>query len=682
MKKALLILLASLILSNVFFLNTSINLIGDGGDSYAFFGFMHLAKENILAFKHPFSATDTLRYPKGFDFNYGYDGAFAVLAGALMGIFTSPILAYNLTVVLILFLNIYVSFVYFRKISLLHGKERNLDSRALIGALLFGASPYVFARLNSHLNLAFIAGFPVFMYYLTLLYKKIVQHHSHFIHKEAKIDQWEINLLFGSVLLIAMGSLQYLMMLSTVFLFLLIVIDRKKAYKKFLVFIKHYKKELLVGLTYFVLVFIYLFGGFIAAILRQSLNYVNPYDKFFQPAILDFIIPNGYLGELWGFFNRSDFAIERVITLGFVALVLLGVVFKKLRDKKTIILGVSLSVVYLIFGSGLFILPYLPEGGRFVVILSLFLAYVFAAYDGWFKNTVVYSFLITLLLIERLFFNLQVSKPLAAGVLYDKVRGLPGEAVLNVPLSKFDAYRSALPVFYNKKVLDGYFHFTASTPKSEAFFAHRLYSRLTCNAERADPLRLDYEDLDRIDFYNSLKADNIGAVVLFKDNVVGRFHHAGCANVKDWWYWLEPATVKISKNTSGVSKKTFEITADNPHTIARLFFERKGNLLLNGLFINPKTYIDDMVVALPDGTEVPVQFVETEFGHQATFEPPIDVQVNEGDYVYVKSNTRIDTIRYLDVFYLFKIDKKSLKRASIPLERLYESDEVEVFKVN
>ena len=165
MKNLVLIFLLALLFSNVFFINVNSNLIGDGYDNYEFFGFMNLAKENILSFKHPFSQTNTLRYPDGFDFSYGYDGAFAVLTGAFLSMFLGAIIGYNLTIVIILFLNIYLSFYYFKKFGQLKNHKGGLELKSLLAAIIFGVSPYVFARINGHLNLALVAVIPLIILY-------------------------------------------------------------------------------------------------------------------------------------------------------------------------------------------------------------------------------------------------------------------------------------------------------------------------------------------------------------------------------------------------------------------------------------------------------------------------------------------------------------------------------------
>ena len=105
MKIAAVALILSLFLSGIIYLSSFNRLIGDGGDNYQFFGFQYLVAENLRSLKAPFSATDIFRYPVGFDLSYGFDGVFPVMTGALLGLVVPHVLAYNLTVLIVLIAN-------------------------------------------------------------------------------------------------------------------------------------------------------------------------------------------------------------------------------------------------------------------------------------------------------------------------------------------------------------------------------------------------------------------------------------------------------------------------------------------------------------------------------------------------------------------------------------------------
>ena len=369
MKNLVLIFLLALLFSNVFFINVNSNLIGDGYDNYEFFGFMNLAKENILSFKHPFSQTNTLRYPDGFDFSYGYDGAFAVLTGAFLSMFLGAIIGYNLTIVIILFLNIYLSFYYFKKFGQLKNHKGGLELKSLLAAIIFGVSPYVFARINGHLNLALVAGIPMFIYYYTLLNKNIVQS----IEEIKKADYMAIMI---AVLLIGMGSLQYLILLTVVFPVVLLLTTKKEDFGKYKEFLKSNIRDLITYFSLFMLAFTFLYYGYIAAIIKGELVLVDTESKFYEPHLLDIFIPNQYLGDVWGLINPSEQAIERVITVGTLEFILLLFLLIKIKDKKVQLLGISMFLVYLFLAFGIWEIPYYSEGGRVVILLSLFIALI------------------------------------------------------------------------------------------------------------------------------------------------------------------------------------------------------------------------------------------------------------------------------------------------------------------
>lgn len=674
MKNLVLIFLLALLFSNVFFINVNSNLIGDGYDNYEFFGFMNLAKENILSFKHPFSQTNTLRYPDGFDFSYGYDGAFAVLTGAFLSMFLGAIIGYNLTIVIILFLNIYLSFYYFKKFGQLKNHKGGLELKSLLAAIIFGVSPYVFARINGHLNLALVAGIPMFIYYYTLLNKNIVQS----IEEIKKADYMAIMI---AVLLIGMGSLQYLILLTVVFPVVLLLTTKKEDFGKYKEFLKSNIRDLITYFSLFMLAFTFLYYGYIAAIIKGELVLVDTESKFYEPHLLDIFIPNQYLGDVWGLINPSEQAIERVITVGTLEFILLLFLLIKIKDKKVQLLGISMFLVYLFLAFGIWEIPYYSEGGRVVILLSLFIALILVSYDYLFTNPIFVGLMLTVIVVERLFFNVQVSEPLAAKLLNEKISSLPGEAVLNIPLSKYSTYRSALPVFYEKKVLDGYFHYTAATQDSEKTLHEKHFSRLVCQFERGDEPETGFSLGDRSEALKAFREKDIGSIVVFKDQEVGKLLYSDCSNVRDWWYYLNPRTIILSKDTPSVAKNNFEVASYNTHTIARFYFERDGKFYLNGLLVTPIGY-QDLKVHLPSGKIVVPVWQEQEGGLSARFDPPLEVAVKAGDYVTISSDQMSEENRYINAYYVFQVSRSALYSKPIPIELVYSDYEVEIYKVN
>lgn len=674
MKQILLILLLALIFSGVLFINTNSTFVGDGGDNFEFLGFMYITKSNLAALKHPFADTDILRYPSGFDYSFGFDGVFAILTGSFLSFIAHPVLAYNLTLIIIFFINILVSYYSFIKLAGLYKIEENLKLKSLISALIFGSSPFVFARINSHLNLAFIAGFPLLITQLLILNKKITQN-------ILEIKKQDLNLISLSLLLIAFGSLQYIILLAYVLPIFLLYFLVTNSFKEYLKFLKLHLRKVILSATYFLIIFLSIYWGYFRAIFTGSIIYAESIHKFFRPGILDLIMPNQYLGELWAIFNHSEMSIERVITVGTLELALFVYLMIKTKRRKLRLWGLILFVFYLVLSFGWLKLPFYPEGGRVTILLSLFIAILFLLEANVFKNPVVLSLFFALVIIERLFFNLHVIYPLESGVLKSKVAPAPGEAVLNVPLSKYETYRSALPFFYQKKVLDGYFHYTAANARSERLLDDDLFSRFICQQERADKPVYDYQQDDRQRLFDALRRMDIRTVVLFKDDNVGQFFWTGCENVKDWWYWLNPATLAMSSDTHYVVKYNFEIAKVNPRTIAEIYFERDGRFVLSGLYATPRG-LDDWLIILPDGKKIYPQWQESAYGYEVSFDPAIEINAKAGDSLYITSGNKVDFNRYINVFYLFEENKTSLARKRVPLENIYSDKNVEIYQLN
>jgi len=668
-------LLLALIFSNVFFMDVRRSLVGDGYDNYEFFGFMHLAKENLLALKHPFAHTNTLRYPDGFDFSYGFDGALAVLSGAVLSMFFSPILSYNLTVAVILFLNIFISLIYFRRFGRLAGHdERSLTGKALMAALVFGASPYVFARINGHLNLAFVAGVPVFAYYYASLNKNIV-------HNEGRNGLRDLVGTLIGTLLIGLGSLQYLILLAATSPFILALTIKQRNlsfYKSYLL-----KNAFIImnAVSLFILFFIFIYQGYFRAMLSGDLVLYEAKDKYYEPHIVDVLVPNRYLGELWGFINPSDQAIERVITLGTLELGILLYVLIKLRNKNLQILGFGLFLVYLFLSFNIWQIPYYPEGGRTVILLCLFLGLVLVSDDRLFRSQLVVTGLLAVMMVERLFYNVQVSEPLAADVLSREVSSLSGEAVLNIPLSKYTPYKSALPVFYEKKVLDGFFHYTAATSLAEKTLNEKHFSRLVCQFERDDQPETGFSPGDRPEALDEFKAKDIAAIVVFKEDEVGKLLFPDCYNVRDWWHYLNPPTQVLSGDTPGVVKNNFTLPASNPHTLVRFYFERAGKFYLNGLLLSPNEP-RDLKIVLPSGEEIRPAWEDRGDDLAAQFTPPIEIEARPGDFLTLISNEPTQVNRFINAYYAFQTSRTFPGVQPIPLELLYSDSSIEIYKVN
>lgn len=672
-KKILLSFSLAILFSNIFFIDAGSVLIGDGGDNYEFFGFMHLARENLLSKKLPFSHTNTLRYPNGFDFSYGFDGVAPVFLGAILGMVFRPILAYNLSVVLILFLNIFCSILFFEKLGNLYGVSREEEIRFVLAGLIFGAAPYVFARINSHLNLAFVAGMPAMTYYSVLLHKNIVQ------GIEIKPFKILVGLVF-SLIFVGLGSLQYLIL---IFLILPIpaFIIFKRHLQKYRLFIKENLQGVLISFILFLTIFLFFWGGYVKAVMTSNINIVDRAGKFTQPHPADVFLPNQYLGEVWGILNPSEKSIEKVITVGLLELIILGVILCKARSIQERLFGFGVFFVYLLLSFGIINLPFYHEGGRSVVLISLIIAFAVSVRKDILVKKPIVGLFLTFILVERLFFNIQTARPVAAEVLENQISKLSGKAVLNVPLSKYNPYRTALPVFYKKNIIDGFFHYTADTAQTQETMNKDYFMRLTCSSEREDALMYEFEPQARQDALKTFEKNDIGAIAVFKNEKAGNFLSRDCENVRNWWYYLNPETLTLIKDTGGINKQTMQLRSYNPNNIVRIYFEKAGRLVIDGMYASPEE-LSALTITIPDGNQTHPDWKPTSEGYGAKLSPPFEYEGKAGDSIYIQNNKKSAQSRYLSIYYLFEPDNRQPQRDPMPLELLYSDYDVEIYKVN
>lgn len=664
-------LLLSLVITRFFFLDHRQQIIGDGGDNYEYFAFQNLVKENLENGQYPLAHTNTLRYPIGFNLGLGYDGVFAVFTGATLGLFLSSGLAYNLSVVLILTLNFFSAYWLTLKIS-----RSSLIS--FLAGITYGFSPYVFARINSHLNLAFVAGLPFLIYSLVNFYQKGL--------KKELIKGRDIAWIFFSLLLVAWGSLQYLILTTEVLLISLFLgnLFFKEKAKSFIgTLINSFKTKgtsWLISLFVFSGTFLLFYYQYILAIVTSNLIWLDKLPDYLahgRPRIIDLLIPNGYLGKIWGTINPSFASIEKVATPGIVAwlLSLLLLIKQKNPRKKFLYLIAILSISLLILGYPR--LPLLVESGRWVIILNLLLLALIIQNSKYLSKPII-TFFCLLLLLERLSFSIYAS-PLFPEPTAKIIRNSPGEAALNIPLSKYSAYYSAFPFSWQKKIIDGYFHFTADNNQANQFLDNNLINRYICQEEKHQVEKLLFQESDLENTLRLLKDNNIRTIVLHKNPTYSKFLYDQCDNVRYWWYNLNPETIKIEKETTVIEAKTVELTGYQNFKV-KLYFPLGGNFNLVGFSIFPN-FLTDSKVTLPQEKVIYPDW-ELKGENLATAnEPLISLSVKPGEEIIISSQKEIKEPIYFTLFYQFEnIDKKNYKEP--PIKLIFQNESLEVFVVN
>jgi hypothetical protein len=645
-------------LSRIFTFNSGHKIIGDGYDNYEYFGFQHLVKENIQNLKYPLAQTNTLRYPVGFDFGYGYDGVLAVFTGAGLGLILPQPLAYNLSIIIILTLNVYLSFLLFNKLS-------NKFHWGFLGAIIYGLSPYVFARINSHLNLAFIGGFPFFVYALTVN---------------------SLPLILTAILLIAFGSLQYLVIFSELIFIgltigLLVPSWRKEILQKVKnIFNKSSSTKIILSLILFLGIFLFFFGGYLKAIINGSFIFKDKSDiirQYGRPSISDYFIPNQYLGNFWSNFNHSAKSIEKVVGLGIVESIIFILLLPKSKKKNAVLL-LGGFVLLTLFGANWLKLPFVPEGGRLIIIFALILT-TFLTYRKPIKNKKIIWGLILLLILERFSYRIYTS-PLFSQEAAKIIQNQPGKAVLNIPVSKYNPYYSTLPYFYDKKITSGYFHYSADTPETSRFIEKSEIIRFICQDENQRKKDILFSSGDKDKIINLLKENNIQTIVVHKKlENLHKFYHDECQNVRYSWFNLKPRQLTLDKSTDQLQTKTIQL-ANQPNLKLDIFSPHQGTLSLHGILIYPDS-LNQTVIVLPNNKTISPQWQVNPHGLNISFDPIQKFDMNPGESIYLYSPQKVNEPIYITLYYHYQVTNDSL-RVSPDIEEIYRDDNIEVYTLN
>jgi hypothetical protein len=528
-------------------------IIGDSGDNYEYFTFMYLAKSNIVKGIHPFSNSHFLRYPDGFEFGYGFDGFFSVILGGILGLFLNNTTAYNVVVFTILFINIIVSFKYFKNFNSTFFRAPYTNVTSYIASIIFAVSPYIISRLNGHLNLAFVAGFVPFFYYSLLVFYNALKNDKP-IYKE----------LLGvglSLVVILMGSLQYLILLFWLFFWNLplIILFQKNNIVRLLR--RVFSKYSFFSLLFIILIIIGVFPGYIKGIVTNNINYTSKRNIILQPT--DIIIPNNYLINSSTSCNAN---IENVSYIGYIELAFVFVFILGLISRRVYYLGKHISTIklstqfymmliwtfslYQLVSAGYIKLPLYPEGGRAAVIGSLFSAVAFIIIIQKLNQHTrlylpyLYIFIILGLFWERSRYNIYITT-IPAYYQLKTISDTKTNAVLTIPLSFDQGYNSAISTIANKPVLDGYFHYPADTNKARSFIYSNPLVDLYCGFGTPKytynpSLNEDYYKTRANSIISIIKENQIDTAVVLKNNMLFSLQNRRCLSANTTWQYLQP----------------------------------------------------------------------------------------------------------------------------------------------
>jgi hypothetical protein len=133
-------------------------LLGDGGDNYQHAWFIWHFAHALSSGKNPF-VTNLVLYPYGVNLVWSTYVPLAGLLAVPFSLTLGPVVAYNLTVILQLALTAFCAYLLCLRVS-------GSAAASVIGAVVFGFSPFMLAHAQGHL--ALITAFPMLLYVLAL----------------------------------------------------------------------------------------------------------------------------------------------------------------------------------------------------------------------------------------------------------------------------------------------------------------------------------------------------------------------------------------------------------------------------------------------------------------------------------------------------------------------------------
>lgn len=666
-------------------------LIGDGGDNYQFLSFQYIINKNILKGLFPFSWSNILRYPYGFDFSRGYDATYAILGGALLNFIFNKVVSYNLIVLSILLLNGFFSYLFFQKIT-------KSVSLGIIGGIIYGFSFYVLGRAAGHINLLLIGGFPLFFYTILSLREK--QSLFNFI------------LVVTSVVLIAFGSVQYLLFLLIFSFFFLIVscLFYPNEIFKFINMISKNKRKLAVAIIYFIFIFLLFYYPYIKSLfIKRTFVFPNSQLQFFdlKPEIYDYILPNPFLKTLQItklLKNSYQAKVDKVVFLGFAEIIaflyfLNSKCNKRLKLYLLVMVAVFSGVPHLIYP---YLYSYFPfsttaEISRYYVfyylILVIGIVLGLSSITNNKKRAIVFIAFFILIILERLPTNFYLSDIGEWKVIYDIVKQQNTEGIVILPLSNWYTKYNLVPVFTDKKLVEGYIHWSTNDEESNKFIKNcgemnrfdleneKIPTEFFLNEQFVqNEVKLNHKML------NCLKQNNIQIIVFDKYYRVywDDFRHLLARTT------LLFPHVSIVNTTVDVTKLEATRWAADKLNYS-LYFPKKGVFRIYKIhYSNPSQ--KPIIRLIQNGNEVKIDDWQTYLNFEwnrwtRRITPPknfFSISIDAGMIINFNSDEYTLKDGFLNIWYEFIEDKNSpiIQPPVEPLEKIYENEKVEVWKIN
>jgi len=652
--------------------------IGDGGDNYEYASYTMLFKKNISEGHFPFEFTNYWRYPVGFDFERSFDSHLTVILGGTLNYFISSPLSYNLTIIFLMALNGIFSFIFFKYLT-------GSKALALLGMIMYGFSFYTLAKAEAHPNLLFIGGFPLLGYSILR------------IIKEQKINLTKSFLFFFSLFLIALGSKEYFL-LAILFLIIYLVITTvfyKNNVKSILKEIKNAYKLIAVSTFAFLIALSVVFFPYISAVINGTFYLPPREDTLFTstPSLIDYLIPNRYLDLLSNIVkDHSRISIESMVFIGWIELLIFVLFFinRHIKTKfKLFILSIFLIPLILSFGYGeqnsFPLLPYrflkdfiifraIAETNRYFVVFYLILSSTVVLTLATLKSNkrifaIVVASVVALLLLER--FPLKIITAATLNDSYTKiVQKEPGTAVLDLPINIYYPGYNVLSFYYNKPLVNGYFHWSSDGPKERSFLTSSGLMDYYCNGQAT----IETNNNDAL--IKNLKNYGITTIVIHKDK---NFYYQACKSVRIKINSL--FTVPISLDLAPVMEKQVVQKYLEGKASFNFYFPQDGVFYLDGVYIAPSS---NTVINIALNNQLLPGYawsVKNDYSMELLPKYSFSFSVKAGSMLSLFSSQETNNT-YFSMWYRYKPDRKTQTLPYEPLfQKIFEDATVEVYQL-
>ena len=524
-------LLSAIIFTHPAILKFTTHIIGDGGDTLEYYSYILAFKNSVLRAEVPLWFTSVFRYPVGVNLSLT-EGRIFVLIGGMLSLFINSVVVYNALIWTSFVLNGYISFLFYRKFT-------TKPLLAILGGFINGFSYWTLINAFGSISVLLMFGFPLLGLATLRAYKRRLGFPNPYL----------IGLAF--YVLALCNTVQFIIGVFCVFVTVLLCLIF--FHQKFIFMFKEIKYNLthvIAAAIFTVLLYsltfpyhiVRLFGGGLTMGTFFAAPKVPPTALFIPPAsIYTSIIP------FW--LNLRGVKFPEItwwyssLYIGLAVFLLLGVSLFNLQKSNTLKLLFSSSLIYLLFM--LIGYTYIPTQMPGLPTWFLYPLYYFTnnyhyfIMPFWFfaagaivlvldiihtkKSTII--ILLMILFIERVNVGFPITDiNYIRGLSYTKIiRGLQGNAVLDIPLDVFSSY-NILPFEYNKPIVGGLVHWYGDGEKERYLLNKPEIARFSCDPysfQDPQPARISPFDLGKTQSINRslislLRQKGIQIIVIHK----------------------------------------------------------------------------------------------------------------------------------------------------------------------